>query len=47
LVPHVHRKTNPLVAVLLMTGIVALIVQDGPINGDWLKAYMTKVRVIV
>jgi hypothetical protein len=33
--PHGHRKTTTLVAGLRMTGMVAPMVLDGPINGDW------------
>ena len=32
--PHGHRKTVTLVAGLRMTGMVAPLVLDGPINGD-------------
>lgn len=42
-VPHSHRKTTTLVAGLHITGIVAPMVLDGPINGDWFEAYVTKV----
>ena len=41
--PHGHRKTTTLVAGLRMTGMVAPLVLDGPINGDWFEAYVTKV----
>ena len=43
--PHGHRKTTTLVAGLRMTGMVAPMVLDGPINGDWFEAYVTKVLV--
>jgi hypothetical protein len=43
--PHGHRKTTTLVAGLRMTGMVAPMVHDGPINGDWFEAYVTKVLV--
>ena len=36
--PHGHRKTTTLVAGLRMTGMVAPMVLDGPINGDWFEA---------
>ena len=36
--PHRYRKTTPLVAGLRMTDMVAPMVLDGPINGDWLIA---------
>jgi hypothetical protein len=32
--PHGHRKTTKLVAGLRMTGMVAPMVLDGPINGN-------------
>jgi len=32
--PHGHRKTTTLVAGLRMTGVVAPMVLDGPINGE-------------
>jgi hypothetical protein len=43
--PHSHRKTTTLVAGLRMTGMVAPMVLDGPINGDWFEAYVWRVRV--
>lgn len=43
--PHDHRKTTTLVAGLRMTGMVAPMVLDGPINGDWFEAYLTQVLV--
>jgi transposase len=43
--PHGHRKTATLVAGLRMTGMVAPMVLDGPINGDWFEAYVTHVLV--
>ena len=43
--PHGHRKTTTLVAGLRMTGMVAPMVLDGPINGDWFEAYVTRVLV--
>ena len=45
--PHGHRKTTTLVAGLRMTGMVAPMVLDGPINGDWFEAYVTQVLVPV
>ena len=39
--PHGHRKTTTLVAGLRMTGMVAPMVLDGPINGDWFEAYVS------
>ena len=43
--PHGHRKTTTLVAGLRMTGMVAPMVLDGPINGDWFEAYVAQVLV--
>ena len=43
--PHGHRKTTTLVAGLRMTGMIAPLVLDGPINGDWFEAYVTQVLV--
>jgi transposase len=43
--PHGHRQTSTLVAGLRMTGMVALMVLDGQINGDWFEAYVTQVLV--
>lgn len=43
--PHGHRKTTTLVAGLRMAGMVAPVVLDGPINGDWFEAYVTEVLV--
>ena len=43
--PHGHRKTTTLVAGLRMNGMVAPLVLDGPINGDWFEAYVAQVLV--
>lgn len=43
--PHGHRKTTTLVAGLRMSGMVAPMVLDGPINGDWFQAYTEQVLV--
>lgn len=43
--PHGHRKTTTLVAGLRMTGMIAPMVLDGPINGDWFEAYVGQVLV--
>jgi transposase len=43
--PHGHRKTTTLVAGLRMTGMVAPMVLDGPINGDWFEAYIEQILV--
>jgi len=42
-VPHGHRKTTTLVAGLRLDGMVAPMVLDGPINGDWFEAYVRNV----
>lgn len=41
--PHGHRKTTTLVAGLRNTGMVAPLVIDGPINGEWFEAYVGQV----
>jgi transposase len=41
--PHGHRKTTTLVAGLRLDGMVAPMVLDGPINGDWFEAYVTHI----
>jgi transposase len=43
--PYGHRKTTTLVAGLRSTGIVAPLVIDGPINGEWFEAYVAQVLV--
>ena len=43
--PHGHRKTTTLVAGLRITGMIAPIVLDGPINGDRFEAYVAQVLV--
>ncbi|MDR6129059.1 transposase [Sphingomonas sp. SORGH_AS802] len=40
---HGHRKTTRLVAGWRMTGMVAPMVLDGPINGDWFEAHVRQV----
>jgi transposase len=42
-VPHGHRKTTTLVAGLRLDGMVAPMVLDGPINGDWFEAYVGQI----
>lgn len=44
-VPHGHRKTTTLVAGLRMSGMIAPMVLDGPINGQWFEAYVAQVLV--
>lgn len=43
--PRSHRKTTTLAAGQRMTGMVAPMVLDGPINGDWFEAYVAQVLV--
>ena len=43
--PHGHRKTTTLVAGLRMSGMVAPMVLDGPINGDGFEVYVARVLV--
>lgn len=43
--PHGHRKTTTLVAGLRMTGMVAPIVLDGPVNGDWFEACVSQILI--
>jgi len=43
--PHGHRKTTTLVAGLRMSGMVAPMVLDGPINGQWFEAYVAQILV--
>ena len=44
-VPHGHRKTTTLIAGLRVSGMVAPMVLDGPINGAWFAAYVAHVLV--
>lgn len=44
-VPHGHWKTTTLVAGLRLTGMVAPMVLDGPINGDAFQAYVDQVLI--
>jgi transposase len=41
--PHGHRKTTTLVAGLRLDGMVAPMLLDGAINGDWFEAYVAHV----
>lgn len=43
--PYGHRKTTTLAAGPRKTGMFAPRALDGPINGDWLEDYFTKVLV--
>lgn len=43
--PHGHRKTTTLVAGLRRSGMVAPMVMDGPINGDWFETYVERLLV--
>ena len=42
-VPHGHRKTTTFVAGLRLEGMVAPMMLDGPINGDWFEAYVARI----
>lgn len=42
-VPHGHWKTTTLIAGLRTTGITAPYVLDGPINGDFFRAYVEQI----
>lgn len=44
--PHGHRKTTTLVAGLRLIDMVATMVFDGPINGDWFEVYATQELVL-
>ena len=44
-IPHGHRKTTTFVAGLRLTGIVAPMVLDGPVNGTAFQAYTDQVLV--
>jgi transposase len=43
--PHGHRKTTTLVAGLRASGMLAPMVLDGPINGDWFEAHVRQILV--
>lgn len=43
--PHGHRKTTTLVAGLRRSGMVAPMVMDGAINGDWFETYVERLLV--
>jgi len=43
--PHGHRKTTTLVAGLRRSGMVAPMVMDGPINGDWFQTYVERLLI--
>ena len=43
--PHGHRRTTTLVAGLRTSGMIAPMVLDRPINGDWFEAYVGQVLV--
>jgi transposase len=40
---HGHRKATTLVGGLRMSGMIAPMVLDGPINGDWFEVYVAQV----
>jgi transposase len=44
-IPHGHWKTTTFVAGLRLAGMVAPMVLDGPINGEWFRAYVRQVLV--
>ena len=44
-VPQGHWKTTTFIAGLRRTGMVAPMVLDGPINGEWFRAYLYNVLV--
>ena len=46
-IPHGHWKTTTFVAGLRLSGMVAPMVLDGPINGLWFQAYVDQVLVPV
>ena len=43
--PFGHRKTTTFIAGLRLSGIVAPMVLDGPINGAWFETYVGQVLV--
>lgn len=43
--PHGHRKTTTLAAGLRMSGMIAPMVLEGPINGDWFEACVAQLLV--
>ena len=43
--PHGHWKTTTFVGALRLSGMSAPMVLDGPINGQWLQAYVDQVLV--
>ncbi len=44
-VPHGHRKTTTLIAGLRLSGMIAPMVLDGPVNGAWFEAYVAQILV--
>lgn len=44
-IPHGHWKTTTFIGALRLTGMVAPMVLDGPINGVWFQAYVDQVLV--
>ena len=44
-IPHGHWKTTTFIGGLRLTGMVAPMVLDGPINGVWFQAYVDQVLV--
>lgn len=43
--PHGHWKTTTFVGALRLTGMTALMVLDGPMNGDVFRAYVEQVLI--
>jgi transposase len=44
-VPHGHWKTTTFVGALRLDGMTAPMVLDGPMDGDWFRAYVEQVLV--
>ena len=44
-VPHGHHKTTTLIAGLRLSGMVAPMVLDGPVNSTWFEAYVGQILV--
>ena len=44
-VPHGHHKTTTLIAGLRLSGMVAPMVLDGPVNSAWFEAYVDQILV--
>ena len=44
-VPHGHHKTTTLIAGLRLSGMVAPMVLDGPVNSAWFESYVDQILV--